>query len=86
MAGDSRSSEVISLAALHTLWLREHNRLAKALKELNPQWSSETVYQEARKIVGALHQVGYLALKSLLIKSLPLKQNQKNILKTLQGF
>ncbi|XP_077165967.1 thyroid peroxidase [Paroedura picta] len=57
MAGDSRSSEVISLAALHTLWLREHNRLAKALKELNPQWSSETVYQEARKIVGALHQI-----------------------------
>ncbi|XP_060118309.1 thyroid peroxidase [Heteronotia binoei] len=57
MAGDSRSSEVISLAALHTLWLREHNRLAKALKKLNPQWSSETVYQEARKIVGALHQI-----------------------------
>lgn len=86
MAGDSRSSEVISLAALHTLWLREHNRLAKALKKLNPQWSSETVYQETRKIVGALHQVGYLALKSLLIKSLPLKRNQKNVLKTLRGF
>ncbi|XP_030051017.1 thyroid peroxidase [Microcaecilia unicolor] len=57
LAGDSRSSEVISLAALHTLWLREHNRLAKELKKLNPFWSSETVYQEARKIVGALHQI-----------------------------
>ncbi|KAJ6665884.1 hypothetical protein lerEdw1_001356 [Lerista edwardsae] len=57
MAGDSRSSEVISLAAIHTLWLREHNRLAKALKNLNPQWSPETVYQETHKIVGALHQI-----------------------------
>ncbi|XP_063154990.1 thyroid peroxidase [Candoia aspera] len=57
MAGDTRSGEVLSLAAMHTLWLREHNRLAKALKERNPHWSSETVYQETRKIVGALHQI-----------------------------
>ncbi|XP_068792535.1 thyroid peroxidase [Struthio camelus] len=57
MAGDSRSSEVTSLAAMHTLWLREHNRLARALKSINSHWSPETVYQEARKIVGALHQI-----------------------------
>ncbi|KAM5165092.1 thyroid peroxidase [Mantella aurantiaca] len=56
-AGESRSNEVVSLAAIHTLWVREHNRLAKALKNLNPHWSSETTYQEARKIVGALHQI-----------------------------
>ncbi|KAI6071640.1 Thyroid peroxidase [Aix galericulata] len=57
MAGDSRSSEVTSLAAMHTLWLREHNRLARALKAINRHWSAEMVYQEARKIVGALHQI-----------------------------
>lgn len=57
LAGDSRSSEVTSLAAMHTLWLREHNRLARALKRLNGHWSAHTVYQETRKIVGALHQV-----------------------------
>ncbi|KAM8953226.1 thyroid peroxidase [Pelodytes ibericus] len=57
LAGESRSNEVISLAAMHTLWLREHNRVAKSLKELNPQWNAETTYQEARKIVGALHQI-----------------------------
>lgn len=60
LAGDSRSSEVTSLAAMHTLWLREHNRLARALKRINGHWSAETVYQETRKIVGALHQVGCL--------------------------
>ncbi|XP_023778478.1 LOW QUALITY PROTEIN: thyroid peroxidase [Cyanistes caeruleus] len=57
LAGDSRSSEVTSLAAMHTLWLREHNRLARALKRINGHWSAETVYQETRKIVGALHQI-----------------------------
>ncbi|KAM9201478.1 thyroid peroxidase [Dugong dugon] len=57
LAGDSRASEVLSLTAVHTLWLREHNRLAVALKALNPHWSADTVYQEARKIVGALHQI-----------------------------
>ncbi|KAM3932755.1 thyroid peroxidase [Leptodactylus fuscus] len=56
-AGESRSNEVITLAAIHILWVREHNRMAKALKKLNPHWSSETTYQETRKIVGALHQI-----------------------------
>ncbi|KAM4867311.1 thyroid peroxidase [Thomomys bottae] len=57
LAGDGRASEVPALAALHTLWLREHNRLAAALRTLNPHWSADTVYQEARKVVGALHQL-----------------------------
>ncbi|KAM7077996.1 LOW QUALITY PROTEIN: thyroid peroxidase [Molossus nigricans] len=57
LAGDSRASEVPALMALHTLWLREHNRLAAALKALNPHWSADTTYQEARKVVGALHQI-----------------------------
>ncbi|KAG8580283.1 hypothetical protein GDO81_007222, partial [Engystomops pustulosus] len=56
-AGETRSNEVITLVAMHTLWVREHNRVAKSLKKLNPHWSSETTYQETRKIVGALHQI-----------------------------
>ncbi|XP_003798603.1 thyroid peroxidase isoform X2 [Otolemur garnettii] len=57
LAGDGRASEAPSLTAVHTLWLREHNRLALALKALNAHWSADTVYQEARKVVGALHQI-----------------------------
>nr|XP_021499664.1 thyroid peroxidase-like [Meriones unguiculatus] len=57
LAGDGRASEVPALAAVHTLWLREHNRLAAAFKAMNTHWSAETTYQEARKVVGALHQV-----------------------------
>ncbi|XP_061118646.1 eosinophil peroxidase-like [Conger conger] len=57
IAGDSRVDENIALTSLHTLFLREHNRLARALKKLNPRWSSETIFQEARKILGAYQQV-----------------------------
>ncbi|XP_058268480.1 eosinophil peroxidase isoform X2 [Hemibagrus wyckioides] len=57
IAGDERVDENIALTSLHTLFLREHNRLARALRRLNPQWGNEQIYQEARKIVGAYHQI-----------------------------
>ncbi|XP_030598291.1 eosinophil peroxidase-like [Archocentrus centrarchus] len=57
IAGDVRVDENIALTSIHTLFLREHNRLARALKRLNPQWDSETLYQETRKIMGAYTQV-----------------------------
>ncbi|XP_069020373.1 eosinophil peroxidase isoform X1 [Embiotoca jacksoni] len=57
IAGDVRVDENIALTSLHTLFMREHNRLARQLKRLNPHWGSERLYQEARKIMGAYTQV-----------------------------
>lgn len=56
-AGDGRVNEGLPLISLHTLWLREHNRIAEALKLINDHWSPEMIYQETRQIIGALHQV-----------------------------
>ena len=53
LCGDVRCNEQVSLSVMHTIWLREHNRLAEGLKEINPLWDDERLYQEARKIVGA---------------------------------
>lgn len=38
------------LTAMHTIWFREHNRVAEAFKQMNPHWDSDTVFHEARKV------------------------------------
>ncbi|XP_050420368.1 peroxidase-like [Adelges cooleyi] len=50
-AGDGRVNEQLDLALIHTIWLREHNRVAFELSRLNPRWSDEAVFQETRRIV-----------------------------------
>lgn len=52
-AGDNRINQTPTLAALHTLLLREHNRVADVLAGLNPLWSDEKLFQEARRVVVA---------------------------------
>jgi len=56
LAGDSRANEQTILAMMHTLFVREHNRIASELSKINPHWDDETTFQEARHIVAALMQ------------------------------
>ena len=53
LAGDFRANEQLGLLSMHTIWVREHNRIAQELGDLNPHWDGDKVYHEARKIVGA---------------------------------
>ena len=57
LAGDVRANEQVGLTAMHTLFVREHNRLAGEIASANPVWADEQVYQRARKMVGAEMQV-----------------------------
>ncbi|XP_038605963.1 peroxidasin homolog [Tachyglossus aculeatus] len=56
LTGDHRANEQLGLTAMHTLWFREHNRVATELLALNPHWDGDTLYHEARKIIGAQMQ------------------------------
>lgn len=49
-AGDARSSEQPVLAAIHTIFMRQHNNYADELSRLNPQWSDEKLYQVRIKL------------------------------------
>ncbi|MGB0387820.1 MAG: peroxidase family protein [Ardenticatenaceae bacterium] len=57
LAGDIRVNEHIGLTSMHTLFMREHNRLADLIADENPGMSDEEIYQRARAIVGAQIQV-----------------------------
>lgn len=57
LAGDVRANEQVALTAMHTLFVREHNRLAKSIAAKYPHLGGEELYQRARRIVGAQLQV-----------------------------
>ena len=50
-AGDGRVNVQPNLVVMHAVWLRQHNRIADKLAQLNRRWNDETLYQETRKIV-----------------------------------
>ena len=53
MAGDMRATEQPGLASMHSLFVNEHNRIARNISELDPTLSDENIYQMARQIVVA---------------------------------
>lgn len=52
VAGDIRANENPFLTGMHTIFVREHNRLCEELKASQPNWTDEQLYQHARKLVG----------------------------------
>ncbi|MGI9515934.1 MAG: peroxidase family protein [Pirellulaceae bacterium] len=57
LGGDIRVNENVVLTSMHTLFVREHNRLARRIAGLAPRATDEEIYQLARKIVNAEIQI-----------------------------
>ncbi|XP_026727140.1 chorion peroxidase-like [Trichoplusia ni] len=55
-SGDHHGNQIISLTVLHTIFTREHNRIARALYKINPFWDEDRVFWETRRILQAVYQ------------------------------
>ena len=57
LAGDVRANEQVALTVMHTLFVREHNRLATLLLEERPDADPNNVFHSARRMVIAQLQM-----------------------------
>lgn len=59
LAGDIRSNEHAVLTSMHTLFVREHNRLCEKIAQRHPavRGDDDKIFHLARKLVGAIMQV-----------------------------
>ena len=57
VAGDVRANENVALTSMHTLFMREHNRIANLLATVDPAASDEDLFHLSRKIVSAELQI-----------------------------
>ena len=56
LAGDVRANEQLGLTSMHTLFVREHNRLAGQVASADPTLTDEQIYQRTRKLIGGIVQ------------------------------
>ena len=73
-AGDVRANENPGLQSIHTIWVKEHNRLADEIYSKFPEKTDEEIFQEARKYLIAVWQ--HIAYNEWL----PMVIGEKNIL------
>lgn len=56
LGGDERVNEQPTLTMMHTLYVRDHNRMASDLAQINPHWDDDKLYHETRHIQAATVQ------------------------------
>jgi hypothetical protein len=57
VAGDIRANEQVGLMTIHALFVREHNRIADAIRARHPTLTDDEIFLEARRSVAAEIQV-----------------------------
>ncbi len=69
-SGDERVNEQLGLISTHTLFMREHNRIADQLSLDNPTWTDEQIFQESRRfVIAEMQSITFNEFLPLLIGS-----------------
>ena len=79
-AGETRATENPALTTIHTVFMREHNRVASLVAQANPSLNESAIYNEARRIVTAEMQ------NVVFGEFLPLLIGSKSVLPPGNGF
>lgn len=75
LKGDPRGEDNHYLYLFNLMYVKEHNRIAKALKAINSNWNDETLYQEARKInIAAYQHLIYFEYLPMMLGSYAMKR------------
>jgi len=88
-AGEPRANENTALCTIHTLMVRAHNFFANQLAEINPHWSDETIFQEARHInVAVIQHITYNEFLPMVLGKDIMEKNKLILLKNgyLEGY
>ena len=68
IGGDIRVNEQIALTVFHTIFVREHNRIARELQTLNSEIGDETIFRLTREIVAAeIQKITYKDYLSIIL-------------------
>ncbi|MCX6422865.1 MAG: peroxidase [Actinobacteria bacterium] len=60
LGGDIRANENPDLIAIQTLFLREHNRIARTTKQAHSTWTDEKIFQTARgRVIAEIQSITY---------------------------
>ena len=60
LAGDIRANEQLGLTVMHTLFVREHNRIAQNILDNNPSIDVDDAYERARRrVIGEIQTITY---------------------------
>lgn len=63
-----RCTESGAVGALHTLLLKEHNRIATVLSDKNPTWSDTVLFLEARRaLVAQIQHITYIEFLPIIL-------------------
>lgn len=60
LAGDVRASETAILSVMHTVWVKQHNRVADLYRSMNPMLDDNQLFWKARRaVVAQLQRITY---------------------------